>query len=153
MSHNHFRDPGDYSGLYFFNESSSSLPVDSDIARKVISLIEKHEKCRFQLVEIVFVDETEIKEVNRSYLGREYSTDIITFSYHESFSNQRIEGTLYCCVPRIYEQAENYNQPAEEEFKRIIIHGLLHLIGYDDQSEASRKKMREREDFYLRKMD
>jgi rRNA maturation RNase YbeY len=143
---------GDYTGIHLFNETSSPGPVTIDTAREIVSKIEENEACQFQMVEIIFVEEDKIKAVNREYLQREYVTDIITFSYHEGTSLQHVEGTLYCCAPRIFEQAETYEQTTEKEFKRIIIHGLLHLIGYDDQSEQGRTEMRRREDSYLRQL-
>lgn len=149
MNSNHFPDSKAYSGLHFFNESNSSLPVHSGTVAEIISLIEKNEACRFQLVEIVFVDKSKIKAVNREYLQRKYVTDVISFPYNSQNSDKELEGTLYCCAPRIREQAKEYDQPVEREFKRIIIHGLLHLVGYDDQSSPDKTKMRQREEFYL----
>ncbi len=141
-----------HSGLYLFNETSRSLPVDRATIRKITGLIEEHESCHFQLIETVFVDEEAIVRLNQTYLERDYVTDIITFRYDEAASDQQIEGTLYCCAPRIYEQAKDYNQPFEGEFNRIVIHGLLHLTGYDDQSEEDRQEMRNREAFYLERL-
>lgn len=152
MKDNSFPDSEEYSGLHFFNESTSSLPVRAETAEKIISLIEKSEDCHFQLVEIVFVNKPKIKDVNRDYLQREYVTDIISFPYNKPDSTHEPEGTLYCCAPRIFEQAEEFGQPAKREFRRIIIHGLLHLIGYDDQSKQAKEEMRRREDFYLQKL-
>jgi rRNA maturation RNase YbeY len=140
------------SGLYLFNETIHSLPVDRATISKITDLIEEKESCGFSLIETVFVDEEAIVQLNKEYLGRDYVTDIITFRYDEQTADQGIEGTLYCCAPRIYEQAKEYNQPPEREFNRIIIHGLLHLTGYDDQAKEAQQKMREREAFYLEKL-
>jgi rRNA maturation RNase YbeY len=156
MNSSNFPDDSDYSGLHFFNKTASVLPVNIDTARRIASQIEKKEECRFHLIEIVFVDEHKIKALNREHLKRNYITDIITFRYDgdslNQQSNQQIEGTLYCCTPRIRGQAKEYSETTEAEFKRIIIHGLLHLIGYDDQSKTERKKMRQKENFYLQKL-
>ncbi len=141
-----------YAGLHFFNETSTSLQVDIATVQKIITLIENGEQCHFRMIEIIFVDEKAIISINKAYLERDYVTDIITFQYEEGASDGCIEGSLYCCAPRIREQAGDYAQPVETEFRRIIIHGLLHLAGYDDQCKANRKKMREREDFYLQKL-
>jgi rRNA maturation RNase YbeY len=140
------------SGLYLFNETSHSLPVDRTTIREIVNLIEENESYSFSLIETVFVDEDTIVALNQEYLNRNYVTDIITFRYDEQMANQGIEGTLYCCAPRIYEQAKAYKQPPEREFNRIIIHGLLHLTGYDDQYEEAQQKMRNREDFYLERL-
>jgi rRNA maturation RNase YbeY len=139
-------------GLYLSNETRQSLPFDRTTFRKIVNLMEKNESCSFYLLEVVFVDEAEIVRLNQEHLKRDYVTDIITFRYDEQMANLEIEGTLYCCAPRIYEQAKTYNQPPEREFCRIIIHGLLHLAGYDDQSEEDQQEMRKREEFYLEKL-
>lgn len=141
-----------YSGFHFFNESGVSLPLDLNDAEQIADLVEKGERCRFHLVEIAFVSEKEIVRLNNEHLERSYVTDTISFRYDQGKSNMAIEGTLYCCAPRILEQSQEHNEASATEFRRIIIHGLLHLAGYEDQSDASQKKMRKREDFYLRQL-
>jgi len=114
----------------------------------VLSLVSEKEKRSFEFVEVVFVNENEIISVNKKFLDRDYVTDIISFHYTEE-ENASIEGTLYCCAPRIQEQADELNQPHKTEFFRIFIHGLLHLIGYEDQTPEEKLEMRNKEDFYL----
>ncbi len=104
------------------------------------------------MVEVVYVDEEGIIEINKKYLQRDYVTDIISFNYDEDEGKKNIEGTLYCCAPRIYEQSTEIGEKPETEFFRILIHGLLHLVGYDDQSDEERANMRTKENFYLRKI-
>lgn len=135
--------------VQFYNESGRPVPVDERIARKCISEVARQDACSFNLVELVYVDEEKIREINHEHLGRDYVTDIITFRYDEEGNKIGIEGTLFCCARRISEQALEYEQEEETEFMRVLIHGLLHLAGYDDQSEEDRRQMREREDFYL----
>ena len=138
-----------YSGIHFFNNSGIPVPVNQQNAEQIAEAIETEESCSFKLIEIAFVDEDEIIEINREHLDHDYITDIITFRYDDENSLQNVEGTLYCCAQRISEQAKSYNQPSKAEFNRIIIHGLLHLVGYDDKNDDDRKKMRQRESFYL----
>ncbi|MDZ7693364.1 MAG: rRNA maturation RNase YbeY [Balneolaceae bacterium] len=132
-----------------FNESGLDVPIDERIARKCISEVARQEACHFNFVELVFVDEKKIKDVNIKHLEHHYVTDIITFRYDDDPTHNEIEGTLFCCAQRITEQAEDYDQEIETEYKRVVIHGLLHLAGYDDQSDEGKKQMRNREDFYL----
>lgn len=133
-----------------FNESGRSVPIDERIARKCISEVARQEACSFSMIEVAYVDEEKIKDVNIQHLDHNYITDIITFRYDEDPSNVDIEGTLFCCAQRIAEQAEEFSQDEETEFKRVLIHGLLHLAGYNDHSAEEKKAMREREDFYLK---
>lgn len=135
--------------LQVYNETSTSLPLEISTVQDVTASIAQEENCFFRLIEIVFVDEEEIIRINQQHLGRDYITDIITFRYDESDSNEAIEGTLFCCAPRISEQARELDEPQEREFLRIVIHGLLHLAGYEDQSETQKQQMTSRENHYL----
>jgi rRNA maturation RNase YbeY len=136
--------------LQIFNESSVSIPLDQVTAHKILSLVEKQEHVTFEFVEVVYVTENEIVRINKEHLNRDYLTDIISFRYDEDLEEKdKIEGTLFCCAPRIAEQAEEFGEPADKEFKRILIHGLLHLTGYDDQSKEEKNRMTELENKYL----
>ncbi|SHE48596.1 rRNA maturation RNase YbeY [Fodinibius roseus] len=136
--------------IELFNQTDQSLPLSPSACHVILSAIMRHENCSFDFVEVVYVDEEEIVRVNREYLERAYVTDIISFRYdEESGEKEGIQGTLFCCAPRISEQAEEFDEPEKKEFQRILIHGLLHLVGYDDQSEEEKQKMRSRENFYL----
>lgn len=133
-----------------FNESRRNVPINERMARKCISEVARQEACSFSLIEVVYVDEDRIHEINAEHLNHDYVTDIITFRYDEDPTDTGIEGTLFCCAQRISEQAEEYDQDEETEFKRVLIHGLLHLAGYDDQSDEEQQNMRKRENFYLK---
>tara|TARA_R110000868_G_scaffold341432_2_gene602282 strand:+ start:202 stop:600 length:399 start_codon:yes stop_codon:yes gene_type:complete len=125
------------------------FPCKEIDCRKVFEFVAKHEKVTFELVETAYVDEQEIARINKEFLKRDYVTDIISFRYDEDASNTKIEGTLYCCLPRIIDQAKEFGEVPEKECLRILIHGLLHLIGYEDQSDQEKKEMTRLEDLYL----
>lgn len=137
------------SNLQIFNESGVDVPLKASKIKPLLNHITAQEHCGFSFVELVYVDEKEIIRINKEHLQREYITDIISFRYDEDSSNSKIEGTLYCCAPRIIEQAEELNEPITEEFLRIFIHGTLHLIGYKDSSPEEKIRMTELEDKYL----
>jgi len=135
--------------IQLHNETDRSLPLDERILRKCVSEVARQDACSFSLVELVYVDEDTIRQINREHLYRDYVTDIITFRYDEEGNRIGIEGTLFCCAPRIAEQAREYGEEEVTEFLRVLIHGLLHLAGYDDGTEEDQQKMRAREEFYL----
>ncbi|MBO6621288.1 MAG: rRNA maturation RNase YbeY [Balneola sp.] len=135
--------------LQIFNTTDIDLPCKEIDCRKVFEFVAQHEKVIFELVELAYVDEQEIIRINKEFLKRDYITDIISFRYDEDDSNTKIEGTLYCCLSRIIDQAKEFNQTSEKECLRILIHGLLHLIGYEDQSEAEKEEMTNLENLYL----
>lgn len=133
----------------FFNPSGHPLPFKESDAASLLKDIEAGESVFYHTLEIVFTDEVGIIDINTEYLNRNYVTDIISFRLDEDDSDQSIEGILYCCAPRIAEQSADYNSEPETEFLRIIIHGLLHLAGYNDQTESEKDTMTSLENHYL----
>lgn len=137
------------SPLQLFNTSGISLPFKEDEAKTILEFVSKDHKCLFSFVEVVYVDESEIVRINREFLNRDYVTDIISFRYDEDKANQEIEGTLYCCAPRIKEQASEFGESEKQEFLRVLTHGLIHLLGYDDQTPEEKTEMTRLENKYL----
>tara|TARA_B100002051_G_scaffold205455_1_gene196289 strand:+ start:254 stop:535 length:282 start_codon:yes stop_codon:yes gene_type:complete len=86
-------------------------------------------------------------EINKKYLGHDYYTDIITFDHKETEDN--VEGDLYISAERIKENAKNFGVKTEEELIRVIIHGVLHLVGYKDTSKKEKVIMTQKENKYL----
>lgn len=130
-----------------FNESGIPLPDLEERFAKILKSISEREKVTFGFVEVVFVDEEKIIEVNKEYLSKDYITDIISFHYHEK--GEDIEGTLFCCAQQIKEQAEGLGEEFETELSRIFIHGCLHLIGYEDTTPIEKSAMTQKENEYL----
>ncbi|WP_138429719.1 rRNA maturation RNase YbeY [Fodinibius saliphilus] len=132
-----------------FNQTDYEVPLPSEKYIAVASALSKSEGCEFNFIEVVYVDEDEIVRINENHLERDYVTDIITFRYDESTNNKSIEGTMYCCAPRIKEQAVEFDEPLKREFLRIYIHGLLHLAGYEDKTNEQKQLMTAKENDYL----
>jgi probable rRNA maturation factor len=140
--------------IQLFNESGIDIPLSYEDVRRITELVSAEESARFSLLEVAFVNENEILRLNREHLGHDYVTDIITFQYNEEMQTklEPLEGTLYCCAQRIFEQAEEYRESPRAEFLRLVVHGLLHLCGYTDKQPEEREAMRKREAFYLGKL-
>ncbi len=94
----------------------------------------------------VFCSDNYLLGVNKQYLDHDYFTDIITFDYVE---NNVISGDIFISCDRVKENALEYKTGFENELSRIIIHGVLHLLGYEDKSEKEKLLMTKKEDFYL----
>jgi len=109
------------------------------------NVIEKEGK-KLKFVNFMFCDDKEMVEKNINYLNHMTYTDILTFDYTE---NNIISGDIIISIDRIKENAKTYNVTFKKELTRVIIHGILHLIGYKDKSKKEKKIMREKEDFYL----
>ena len=97
-------------------------------------------------ISIVFCSDNYILSVNMKYLQHDYFTDIITFDYCEG---NLLSGDLLISIDSVRENALFYGVEFPDELSRVIVHGLLHLIGYDDHSDEEKKVMREKEDYYL----
>lgn len=97
-------------------------------------------------INYVFCDDSYLLDINRQYLNHDYLTDIITFPYD---MEQGLTADIFISIDRVKENAETYNSSFEEELRRVIIHGVLHLTGLKDSSESEKKIMRLKEDVAL----
>lgn len=97
-------------------------------------------------INIIFVNPRFILHINKKYLFHNYVTDIITFDFSQ---NKIISGDLYICREKILLNSKEYNTSYKDELNRVIIHGVLHLLKYDDKTMKQRALMREKENYYL----
>ena len=112
------------------------------LARQII----REEKIPIRELRIIFVDDPYLRDLHRKYLDDDTFTDVMTFNLG---SPEAIEGEIYISVDRARDHAQNFGVPLGEEVGRLVIHGLLHLKGYDDHTPSRREEMRSREDYYL----
>lgn len=118
--------------------------------RTVIKNIAKEENRNFSFVNIVFCNDKIIKEYNNEFLKHDYETDIITF--HDIDEENNIEGELLISLDTVDSNSIRYKTDFEQELKRVIIHGVLHLCGYRDKTDYEKSKMRRKENFYLNRL-
>ncbi len=97
-------------------------------------------------ISIIFCSDNYILDVNIRYLHHDYFTDVITFDYCEG---DKLSGDLFISIDSVRENAIEFGTEFDEELHRVIVHGLLHLIGYDDHTPEEQKVMRAKEDYYL----
>jgi rRNA maturation RNase YbeY len=93
-------------------------------------------------IQIIFCTDAYLLDVNRKYLSHDYFTDIITF---DDSSEGKLNGDLLISIDRVKENAIEFGVSFDEELNRVIVHGILHLIGFKDKSNKDRQKMREAE--------
>ena len=111
-----------------------------------LKLVAESEIKKLGNINIIFCSDNYILDVNVKYLGHDYFTDIITFDYCEK---NILSGDLFISIDTVRDNAEFYKTEFKDELNRVIIHGLLHLIGYDDHTPEEQKIMREKENYYL----
>jgi rRNA maturation RNase YbeY len=97
---------------------------------------------------IVFTDDDYLLEVNKQYLNHDYFTDVITFDYS---NHPEVSGDIMISLDRVEDNALSMNLAYEQEFYRVVFHGVLHLCGYKDKSKDDIVIMREKEDFYIQR--
>ena len=130
---------------YFFEDVKFEYK-DRRFNNSWLKLVAESEIRRLGDVNIIFCSDPYILNINLQYLGHDYFTDIITFDYCEG---KKISGDLFISVDSVRENAAFYKTDFNEELHRVIVHGILHLIGYDDHTEGDIKVMRSKENYYL----
>lgn len=130
-----------------FNESKKkNLPKTS--GKKIIELILKDKKIKKGFISIIYCTDEYLLNINREYLNHNYTTDVITFVLEE----KPLLSEIYISIDTASTQSTEYNVSLRNEILRLIAHGALHIVGYDDRTDESREKMRLLEDFYLSKL-
>ena len=111
----------------------------------VIKRTLKHENALNSIFSIIFVDNEEIKKLNKEYRGIDKITDVISFALEDNKdiinNDLRILGDIYICIPRMIEQANSYGHDIKRELSFLTVHGLLHLLGYDHMNKEDEKVM------------
>ena len=111
-----------------------------------IKIVAKKEGAVVKDLNFIFCNDEFLLEKNKTYLKHNLLTDIITFDYSDQ---NAISGDIFISIDRVKANALSFSESFENELKRVIIHGVLHLLSYKDKSKKEKKIMREKEDFYL----
>jgi rRNA maturation RNase YbeY len=121
--------------------------IQKQNVHRLIEIITKKLEITINSLEINIVSESVITEINKKYLKHNYATDVIAFNYSGESNN--LDGEIFICNKVAFENARKFKVKFESEFRRLIIHALLHLIGYDDKTSSSKRKMKGQENKLL----
>lgn len=132
--------------IRYFTEDIKFEFKDKFSNNRWLRLVASSEVKKLGDINIIFCSDNYILDVNMKYLQHDYFTDIITFDYCEG---NVLNGDLFISVDSVRENASYYGTEFPDELNRVMVHGILHLIGYDDHSEDDIKVMRSKEDYYL----
>ena len=130
---------------YYF-EDTDFVFKEKNLNGRWLRMVAASEVKRLGDISIIFCSDNYILDVNQRYLEHDYFTDIITFDYCEG---DRLSGDLFISVDSVRENSLEYGTEFKDELNRVIVHGILHLIGYDDHTDEDVMTMREKENYYL----
>jgi rRNA maturation RNase YbeY len=135
--------------IHFFSETTkfrfNRKRITTNWLKKVITSYKREPGD----ISVVFCSDEQLLEINKQYLKHSYFTDVITFNYNY---NDVISGDIYISIDRISENARNFNVSFDKELNRVIVHGILHLLGFNDKKSSEKEKMRELEDLHLKEI-
>ena len=128
--------------ILFHSETDFSLPQKL-LHKRWLAALAKREGFTIGDINYIFCDDDYLLKINLEYLNHDTLTDIITFDYVE---NGVLSGDIYISIERVRENAEIFSVPFEQELLRVLSHGVLHLCGYKDKTDADAAVMRQKED-------
>lgn len=132
--------------INFFSEDIDFKLASKNKIRNWIKHSIENELKKTGLINIIFTSDNYLLDINKKYLSHNYLTDIITFNYCEK---NTINGDIYISIETVLNNSKRFIVSFEDEIRRVIIHGILHLIGYNDSTNAEKIQMREKENNYL----
>ena len=133
--------------IRFFREKIAFSFKESVAAKKWLSAFAADHAFKIRELNYIFCNDDYLLQINQQYLNHDTLTDIITFDHSETSGT--IEGDIFISIERVKENAEKYDVSFEREFFRVMVHGLLHLMGYGDKTPAQKKVMRRKEEEFL----
>ena len=134
--------------LQIINQKFINYKLDTLKISKIVDNIFINEKKIYQSISIILEDDDFLKKLKNQYFNQDMYTDVISFNLEDS--GQPIDGEIYISLPRVNDNSSSYSNNLNIEFKRIIIHGLLHLVGYDDRTDKEKEQMTNLENQYIK---
>lgn len=133
----------------FYDDTSYRYKGWKKLKELLSAVLEEAGKVPGELNVIITSDE-KLKAINVKFLEHDYYTDVITFNYN---SGNIVNGEIYISADTVRINSQNYNVSFNNETTRVIVHGVLHLLGHDDKTDDERASMRRQEDKWLKKLE
>lgn len=122
--------------------NKANFDIDEELTLKVVKNFLKIYHLEGQLLSLAFIDDNEIKEINKTYRSIDKTTDVLSFpSSKEEKLEDKFLGEILINYNQVKRQVGEYGEDERQEFIFILVHGLLHLLGYTDETEEDKKKM------------
>lgn len=133
--------------IHFFTEEVDFIFKNKNKTRTWIkSVIQSHQK-KITCINYIFTSDDNLHQINKDFLGHDTYTDIITFDNSEN--DIKLESDIFISVDRVMDNAKNNNISFNDELHRVMIHGILHLLGTNDKTASDKEEMRKKENHYL----
>ena len=129
------------------NNFDSQYKFNNQAIYDIILQISKNENKQFESVNLIISTDEYLNKLKKTYFNKDHYTDVITFNLEDS--NELIEGEIYISMARIIDNSDQFNVEVNDELKRIIIHGVLHLIDYNDIENHEKQIMTKLENQYM----
>lgn len=134
--------------IEFFYEETECRLKDENKIKDWLSSVAKAENRNIEFLNYIICSDDYLLEINKKYLKHFYYTDVITFPYNED--EKSVAGDCFISIDRVYDNANKFEEPQLRELYRVVVHGLLHLIGYNDKTEMEKEIMTGKENYYLK---
>jgi len=133
--------------IHFFHEGIDYQLKNKAVLRQWIDMVVTMENEEYHDVNIILCSDEFLNQLSLTYLSQDHLTDVMTFDFSEG--DQVVSGDIYISLPRVRENAKKYKSFLKDEIHRVIVHGILHLSGYNDKRPRDRHRMTEKENLYL----
>lgn len=133
--------------IHFFSEDVSFKVTNPIKTKRWLKGVVLEQGYLLNEINYIFCSDDYLLEINRQHLDHDYFTDIITFDNSED--EESVEADIFISIDRVGENAKELGRPFDEEMRRVLVHGVLHLTGLDDSTDSLKREMRNKEDFYL----
>lgn len=130
---------------FFSEEIDFKLQNENTLTQWILSVIIQEKKSLGE-INVIFCQDDYLLKMNVKFLNHNTLTDVISFNY---VVENKISGDIFISIDRVKENASKFNSPFTKELHRVIIHGILHLLEYDDKTPKQSQEIRAKEDFYL----
>ncbi len=126
-------------------------PISTDICTLLAKSVFHDQQVENGDITFIFANDKMVSQLKKEFFNVDQLTDVIAFRLND-YSESEVEGEIYISIPRAKENAQIFKEPIEREIARLIIHGSLHLLNYDDQTEEDQQQMRKMEETYLQQI-
>lgn len=132
--------------VHFFSEGIEFKLPHPRKTTSWLNVVAKMEGKNLASINYIFCTDSYLLQLNQDYLKHRTFTDILTFDYSDK---SNLEGEIFISIERVKENSKTFDRPFDEELHRVIIHGLLHMMGYKDKSKTQKARMRKKEEACL----